>query len=80
MSMFGKRKNARPFIDITKKEVKTWWGGTKLVPTSKAEQRRMKDELRKHASDCIVIDGAYKKRHELDWIDRIEEFDAIWDD
>ena len=40
----------------------------------------MKDELRKYAPDCTVIDSAYKKRHELDWIDRIEEFDAIWDD
>ena len=41
--MFGRKKKAPdPVYDVTKKLKKTWWGGTKLVPTTKAEQKAMK--------------------------------------
>ena len=36
--MFGRKKKAPdPVYDVTQKLKKTWWGGTKLVPTTKAE-------------------------------------------
>lgn len=39
--MFGKKKKApAPIYDVTQKPKKTWWGGTKLVPTTKAEQKK----------------------------------------
>jgi hypothetical protein len=78
MSMFGKKKPTA--VDITKKPVRTWWGGTKWVPTTKSEQKKLKAELLKQDPHLTVIDSAAKKRHELDWIDRMEEFDAFMDD
>ena len=68
----------RPTIDITHKSVPTWYGGTKVVPTSKSEQRKMKAEILKRDPKAVVIDSAAKKK-DLDWIDRIEEFDAFMD-
>lgn len=73
--MFSKKK---PAIDITHKTVPTWYGGTKVVPTSKSEQRKMKAEVLKRDPKAIVIDSEVKK-NDLDWIDRIEEFDAFMD-
>ena len=71
--MFSKK---HPTIDITHKSVPTWYGGTKVVATSKSEQRKMKAETLKHDPKAIVIDSEAKK-NDLDWIDRIEEFDAF---
>ena len=81
--MFGKKKEPAVY-DVTHKRAKTWWGGTKQVPTSKTEQRKLKAELLARDPCCVVIDDAakkkYEKQHALDWIDRLEELDAILDD
>lgn len=79
--MFGRKKKApEPIYDITKKIKKTWWGDTKLVPTTKAEQRKMKAEILKRNPKAVVLDSKAKKQKELEWIDRIEEFDAFMND
>jgi hypothetical protein len=76
--MFGKKKKApAPTYDVTQKLKKTWWEGTKLVPTTKAEQRKMKAEILKREPNAIVLDSKAKKQKELEWIDRIEEYDAF---
>ena len=67
-----------PTIDITHKSVTTWYGGTKTVPTSKSEQRKMKAEILKRDPKAVVVDSKAKKK-DLDWINRIEEFDAFMD-
>lgn len=73
--MFSKK---HPTVDITHKSVPTWYGGTKVVPTSKSEQRKMKAEILKRDPKAVVIDSAAKKK-DLNWIDRIEEFDPFMD-
>ena len=79
--MFGKKKKQQePIYDVTQKAAKTWWGGTKLVPTTKSEQRKMKAEILKRNPKATVLDSKAKKQNELDWIDRIEDFDAFMDD
>lgn len=76
--MFFKKKNeAPPTYDVTKKLVKTWWGGTKLVPTTKVEQRRMKAEILSREPKATVLDSKAMKEKNLEWIDRIEEYDAF---
>ncbi|MCF2661200.1 hypothetical protein [Pseudoflavonifractor phocaeensis] len=76
--MFGrKKKQELPPVDITKKLVKTWWGGKKFVPTTKREQREMKKALLKANPKLTIIDDAAKKEKELEWIDRIEDYDAM---
>ncbi len=79
--MFGRKKKAPiPVYDITQKRQKTWWGGTKLVPTTKAEQRKMRAEILKRYPNAIVLDSRTKKQKNLEWIDRMEAFDAFMDD
>ena len=79
--MFGrKKKSSEPVYDVTQKMAKTWWGGTKLVPTTKAEQRKMKAEILRRNPNATVLDSKAKKQKELEWIDRIEEFDAFMND
>lgn len=79
--MFRRKKSAsEPVYDITQKTVKTWFGGSKIVPTTKAEQRKLKAEILKQNPKATVIDSKSKKHKELEWIDRIEEFDAFMDD
>ena len=73
--MFSKKY---PTIDITHKTLPTWYGGTKVVPTSKSEQRRMKAEILKRDPKAVIIDSEAKK-NDLDWIDRLEEFEAFMD-
>lgn len=76
--MFSKKKRQElPPVDITKKLVKTWWGGKKFVPTTKREQREMKKALLKANPKLTIIDDAAKKERDLEWIDRIEEYDAM---
>lgn len=76
--MFGRKKKAsEPIYDVTQKVAKTWWGGTKLVPTTKSEQKKMKAEILKRNPNATVLDSKAKKEKELEWIDRIEEFDAF---
>ncbi len=79
--MFGRKKRTelKP-IDITQKRVKTWYGGEKLIPTTKAEQKKMKEFLQKRYPDRLIIDDSMKKQMELDWIDRFEEIDALFGD
>ena len=77
--MFGKKKKQElPPVDITKKLVKTWWGGKKFVPTTKREQREMKKALLEANPKLTIIDDAAKKEKDLEWIDRIEEYDAMF--
>lgn len=79
--MFGrKKKSSEPVYDVTQKIAKTWWGGTKLVPTTKAEQRKMKAEILRRNPNATVLDSKAKKQKELECIDRIEEFDAFMND
>jgi len=76
--MFRKKKKANGItIDITQKRVKTWWGGTKMVPTTKAEQRKMRDMIKKIDPSATIIDSDLKRERQLEWIDQIEEFDAF---
>ncbi len=79
MGLFGKKKDLPPF-DITQKVVKTWWGGTKTVPTTKAEQKVMKAQIKALYPHAVIIDSAEKKRRQTDWIDRVEEFNAFMED
>ena len=72
-----KKKQPEPTYDITQKLVKTWWGGTKLVPTTKSEQKKMKAEILKRTPNAVIIDSKAKKEKELEWIDRIEDYDAL---
>ncbi len=72
-----KKRNSTPAYDITKKVAKTWWGGTKLVPTTKAEQQIMRAEILRNSPDAVIIDSKAKKEKELEWIDRVEELDAF---
>ena len=79
--MFGKKKKQKePVYDVTQKKVKTWWGGTKLVPTTKSEQKTMKAEILKRNPKATVLDSNAKKQKDLEWIDRLEEFDAFMSD
>lgn len=79
--MFGKKnKSQAPIYDVTQKIVKTWWGGTKLVPTTKAEERKIKADILQHDPDARFFDRAAKKQKDLEWIDRIEEYDALFND
>lgn len=54
--MFGKKKQQKESVyDVTQKIVKTWWGGTKLVPTTKIrteenEGRNSEKESQGHGS------------------------------
>ncbi len=76
--MFGRKKKApAPTYDVTQKIKRTWWGGTKLVPTTKAEQKAMKAEILKREPNAVVLDSKAKKEKELEWIDRVEAFDAF---
>ena len=79
--MFGKQKKAsEPVFDVTKKIAKTWWGGTKLTPTTKSEQRKMRAKILRGHPNATVLDSKDKKRKDLDWIDHIEEFDTFLND
>lgn len=61
--MFGKKKQEKTVaIDITQKRVKTWWGGTKLVPTTKAEQRKMRDIIMHSAPVLPSLTARQKKK------------------
>ena len=72
--MFGRKKKApEPIYDVTQKTVKTWLGGTETVTTTKAE-------ILKRNPKAVVLDSKAKKQKELEWIDRIEEFDAFMND
>lgn len=79
--MFGKKKKApEPIYDVTQKIKKTWWGGTKLVPTTKAEQKAMKAEILKRNPNATVLDSKSKKQMELKWIDDFEDYLAATED
>lgn len=78
--MFGRKKAPEPVYDVTQKTVKTWLGGTKTVPTTKSEQKALKAEILKRNPKAVVLDSKAKKEKELEWIDRIEEFDAFMND
>ena len=62
--MFGKKQAKTVVIDLTQKRVKTWWGGTKLVPTTKVEQRKMRDIIMHSDPGVTIIDSMAKKERE----------------
>lgn len=79
--MFGKRKDRKdlPAIDIRNKEVKGFFGGTKLVQRTKKEQRQIKYELMKQYPDRYLIDDLNEVNSvdPLGWIDAVETLDAF---
>jgi len=75
--LFKKKKEPEPVYDVTKKFVKTWWGGKNLAPTYKTEQRRLKAEILKREPHATVLDSKAMKEKSLEWIDRMEEYDAF---
>lgn len=87
--MFGKKKKLRkdlPAIDISRKPVKGWFGKTKLIPTSKREQREIKKKLMKRFPERYYVDDLNEwnsispKEIELAWIDEVEAIDALFFD
>ena len=87
--IFGRKRRMRkdlPAIDIRKKPVKGLFGKTKLVPTTKKEQRRMKEKLMKQFPDRYYIDDLREwnsisgKDADLRWIDEIEEMETLFFD
>lgn len=84
--MFGKKNRLRkdlPAIDIRKKPVKGFFGGTKWVSASKKEQRQMKAELMKKYPDRYFVDDLKEWNsidYDLSWIDQMEYFEAFIDD
>lgn len=80
--MFRKKEKAlpHPAFDITQKVVKTWWGGKKTVPTTKAEQRQLKAKILQVYPEATILDSTARKNKELEWIDQIEELDALLSD
>ena len=81
--MFGNKKPPKT-IDITQKTVKTWYGGTKTVPTTRAEQKKMQAELKRTQPHATILDSAAKKRlereHKADWLEEMFLMDTILDD
>ncbi len=84
--MFRKKSKLRtdlPAIDIRKKPVKGFFGGTKWVPASKMEQRKMKEKLMKKYPDRCYIDDLEEwnsVNDDLFWMECMEYFEVIVDD
>ena len=84
--MFGKKRKLRndlPVIDLRKKSVKGLFGKTKLVATTKKEQRAIKKKLMEYYPDRYYVNDLYEwnsisGRDDLSWIDDIEAYDALW--
>lgn len=84
--MFGKKRNLRndlPVFDLRKKPVKGLFGQTKLVATTKKEQRVIKKLLMEQYSDRYYVDdlcewNSISGRDDLSWIDDIEAYDALF--
>lgn len=84
--MFGIKRKLRkdlPAIDLRKKPVKGLFGQTKLVATTKREQRATKKRLMEHYPDRYYVDDLYEwnsisGRDALSWIDDIEAYDALF--
>lgn len=74
------KKVSEPIYDVTRKIKQNWWGGTKLVSTTKAEQGKMKSEILIQNPKDTVLDFKSKRAKELEWIGHIEEFNALMDD
>lgn len=71
---------AREQFDVRFKTQKTFWGGTKMVRTTKAEQRTMRESILQRYPNAEIIDDDWEEENGLDWIDRLEELDALIDD
>jgi hypothetical protein len=87
--MFRKRKSLRkdlPVIDISRKQAKGLFGRTKLVPTTKREQRKIKVKLMELYPGRYYVDNLNDwnsispKEIELAWIDAVETIDALFFD
>ncbi len=69
-----------PPIDIRKKAVKGKFGVTKMVPTTKKEQRELKARLMEQYPDRFFLDDLHERNSvtcDLSWIDRLEDLDAF---
>lgn len=81
--MFGKKKEPElPPIDIRYKVVKGLFGTKKKVATTRQEQREIKKRLLQYNPNLLFVDDLHEKNlvkvDELAWIDRIEEFDMMF--
>ncbi len=65
-----------PPIDIRFKMVKNLFGNTVRTRTTIEEQRAMAAEIKRKNPNLQIISDL----SELDWIDELEEFDAIFED
>lgn len=74
--MFSEKKEEYPPVDIRIKRVKTLFGGYKMVPTTKEEQRRMAASIKRKNPKLQIISDL----SDTDWIDELEMLDAIFDD
>lgn len=66
--MFGKKRKLRkdlPAIDLRKKPVKGLFGQTKLVATTKKEQRTIKKKLMEHYPDRYYIGPTERQKSSL---------------
>lgn len=66
IDVWKKKKAPAPAFDVTQKLKKTWYGGKKRIPTTKAEQRKMKEAILKVYPEAIVIDDNAKRQR--NWI------------
>lgn len=81
MNVWEKKKKApAPAFDVTQKLKKTWYGGKKRIPTIKGGTAQDEGGNPEGLSEAIVIDDNAKRQRELDWIDRIKEYDALFND
>jgi len=55
-------------------------GWHKAGSYNKSEQKKMKVEILKRNPKATVLDSNAKKQKDLEWIDRLEEFDAFMSD
>lgn len=81
--MFEKKKEPElPPIDIRYKVVKGLFGTKKKVATTRKEQREIKKRLLQYNPNLLFVDDLHEKNSVkvdgLAWIDRIEEFDMIF--
>lgn len=64
--MHGKKKKAQaPVYDVTQKIVRTCWGGTKPVPTTKAEEQKMKADVLKCDPNAKFLIAQLKRKKTL---------------
>lgn len=51
-----------------------------MVPTTEAEQKMMKARILALYPEATILDSELKKRKDIEWVDRVEELDALLSD